>query len=57
MKPLPWSLLLSLKDQPPLSEGDSYDYGRGFIVRILGGLQRETVMTMIRISQYGFSVG
>jgi hypothetical protein len=35
---------------PPLSEGDSYDYGRGFIVRILGGLQRETVMTMIRIS-------
>jgi hypothetical protein len=31
-----------MKDQPPpLSEGGSYDYGRGFIVRILGGLKRD----------------
>ncbi len=33
------------KDSWWAKEGDSYDHGRGFIVRILGGLKRETVMT------------
>jgi hypothetical protein len=43
---------------PRAKEGDSYDHGRGFgydhgrgfIVRILGGLKRETVIAMVRIS-------
>jgi hypothetical protein len=43
---------------PRAKEGDSYDHGRGFgydhgrgfIVRILGGLKRETVIAMVGIS-------
>jgi hypothetical protein len=45
--PTPWA---KEGDSYDHGRGFGYDHGRGFIVRILGGLKRETVMTMVRIS-------
>jgi len=45
--PTPWA---KEEDSYDPGRGLGYDHGRGFIVRILGGLKRETVMTMVRIS-------
>jgi hypothetical protein len=45
--PTPWA---KEGDSYDHGRGFGYDHGRGFIVRILGGQKRETVMTMVRIS-------
>ena len=45
--PTPWA---KEGDSYDHGRGFGYDHGRGFIVRILGGQKRETVMTMVWIS-------